>query len=396
MTNIHQIFQKYFNNSHLEALEIFKVPILYLKLLGIWVPSDSSKFYKFYAYFMQTFFLYIFTLLMGAAVFEKSTLNEIAEVMTFFFTFFVKVLKCINLVINVDKFLLLLADIKKAIIYCGLPKIYIDKHLSFGKKLFLAFWLPTFVTVGTGTVLCFVNGKLSYPIWLPYDPSKENSVFLFYLSAFYQSFETLLYPTANVMMDTVSLLPIVYLVAMLEHLCDKLENLKRQKMIGRINKNTKTDNQNEFLNCVIYQRTILKLTNQTEKIFSKIIAIQGFFMSIILCTVAFILTLLSFPNDFGVFVKFFTYSMSMLLQIVIPCYYGTLLTLTHDKISLSLFHSDWIFEEVKHQRNVKILIEYSKKTLKFKAFKIFEIDLETFMRILNSAYSLFAVFKRIN
>ncbi|KAG5683120.1 hypothetical protein PVAND_012420 [Polypedilum vanderplanki] len=183
-------------------LNVFKVPIGFLKFCGIWIPKDSSQIYKIYAYFMQILFLYIWSLMMGAAVFYQKNLIDLSSALTFFFTYFVCVIKCVNLIFKIDKFLLLIEDVKKAIKDYGLTEIYIEKHLSFGKKLFLAYWMPVVVTVGIGAIKPYIILKISYQMWFPYDPSIENSVFLFYLSATYQSVETLLYSTANVMIDT--------------------------------------------------------------------------------------------------------------------------------------------------------------------------------------------------
>jgi odorant receptor len=85
----------------------------------------------------------------------------------------------------------------------------------------------------------------------------------------------------------------------------------------------------------------------------------------------------------------------MTLEIFLPCYFGNELSLASSKLSTSLFHSNWFSVDAKLKAVVKIVMENS-KVLKISAFGVFEANLLTFARIVNSAYSLFAILKRLN
>lgn len=83
----------------------------------------------------------------------------------------------------------------------------------------------------------------------------------------------------------------------------------------------------------------------------------------------------------------------MIFEILWPCLSGTLLTLASDSLSSSLFHSDWSGESKEFKTAMIIFMENAKKSKKISAFGIFELSLENFLKIVNSAYSLYAVVK---
>lgn len=64
------------------------------------------------------------------------------------------------------------------------------------------------------------------------------------------------------------------------------------------------------------------------------------------------------------------------------------------KLSTGLFHSDWYYENHSYKKSMTIFMEYLKKPVKMSAIGLFEVNLESFTSICNSAYSLFAIFKK--
>lgn len=96
------------------------------------------------------------------------------------------------------------------------------------------------------------------------------------------------------------------------------------------------------------------------------------------------------------FVNLAIYMVPMMFQIFLPCYYGNEIILKSKNLSNDYFHSDWFNESRKSRNSAKIMMEFVKKPVKIRVIGIFDVDLTTFMRICNSAYTLFAVFKRIS
>ena len=81
----------------------------------------------------------------------------------------------------------------------------------------------------------------------------------------------------------------------------------------------------------------------------------------------------------------------MILQILLPCYYGNEITVASMKMSTNLFHSEWISADEKFKKAMKIFMENAKRPIEIAAFGLFKVNLKTFTSICNSAYSLYAV-----
>jgi odorant receptor len=96
------------------------------------------------------------------------------------------------------------------------------------------------------------------------------------------------------------------------------------------------------------------------------------------------------------FLKSFTFIIPMTLEIFLPCYFGNELSMASSKLSNAFFHSEWMNEDKQFRIISKTFLESLKNEIKISAFRVFEVNLATFTRIGNSAYSLFAILKRVN
>jgi len=366
-------------------IDVFKIPVMVLKFNGVWIRKDSSTYYIVYSIIMQFLFGYAFTFFMGMYIVNVTGVLDFADQSSYFFTYFVCCLKCINIYIHIENIIDLFDELKECIDEFGIDNSY-KKHIKQAFMFVKIFWAASFTTVFLAGFIPFFSDRLAYPMWFPY--SLENP-FLYYMSAFYQWIGGICYSAANVMMDMIAVLFIAYFIAMFEHLADRLEHItKHEEGTERI------DNKKELLACIRYQQKITKLVKEIEKIFSFIIFIQGLFSSIILCMVTFALTMVHLPEDVGILMKFTTYMASMTSQIFIPCFYGTKLQLSYDRIAESLFHCDWMYEDKEFRKIVEFIMENSKKPMRIVAIGFVKIDLSNFGSICNSAYSLFSVLRR--
>jgi 7tm Odorant receptor len=96
------------------------------------------------------------------------------------------------------------------------------------------------------------------------------------------------------------------------------------------------------------------------------------------------------PAFFG---RVLTYIIPTTLQILLPCYFASILSIASEKLSMSLFHSNWMQESREFKMAMKIFMENVKKPLRITAFGVFHVSLTAFIAILNSAFSLYAVLK---
>ncbi|XP_070506777.1 odorant receptor 94b-like [Chironomus tepperi] len=367
-------------------IDVFKIPLMVLKFNGVWITKDSSIYYIIYSVIMQFLFTYAFTFLMGMYIIDVTGVLDFADQSSYFFTYLVCTFKCINIYIQIDDLVDLFDELKDCIDEFGLDKSY-KKHIQQANMFVKFFWVASFTTVFFGGFIPFFSGRLAYPMWFPYNLDNR---FLFYMSVFYQWIGTICYSAANVMMDMIPVLFMSYFIAMFEHIGDRLELITKQDEGSE----ERIDNKKELLICIKYQQTVIKLVRKIEKMFSFIIFVQGLFSSIILCMISFALTMVHLPEDASIFMKLTTYMASMTSQIFIPCFYGTKLRLTYDRIAVTLFHCDWMYEDREFRKIVEFVMENSKTPMRIVAIGFVKIDLTNFGSICNSAYSLFSVLRR--
>jgi len=90
------------------------------------------------------------------------------------------------------------------------------------------------------------------------------------------------------------------------------------------------------------------------------------------------------------------YLITVLSIMFLRCYYASNITGLSTVLSTSMFHSELHVENQVDRKLIIILMENLKKPIKIVVASVFEVNLETFVTLINFAYSLFAFFSRIN
>lgn len=88
--------------------------------------------------------------------------------------------------------------------------------------------------------------------------------------------------------------------------------------------------------------------------------------------------------------------MPVLFALFCICYMCNEISVASSKLSPAIYNSDWIKKSRKYKKLLIVFMENTAKDMKLTAFEIFNLDLEIFVSILNTAYSLFAVLKTLN
>jgi hypothetical protein len=83
-------------------------------------------------------------------------------------------------------------------------------------------------------------------------------------------------------------------------------------------------------------------------------------------------------------------------QVFRPCYLGSNLQAAFDELSSTIFYLDWHEEPQNFKTALKLFLENSKKPMKIAAFKVFHVNLQNFLFIIHSAYSIYSVLKSNN
>lgn len=87
--------------------------------------------------------------------------------------------------------------------------------------------------------------------------------------------------------------------------------------------------------------------------------------------------------------------MQMTLQIFVPCYFGHVLETEFATLSSSLYSSGWTEGDRSIMKSTNFFMLNLNKTVKIHTFGVFDVNLHTFVRIINFTFSLYAVLKRL-
>lgn len=374
----------------------FKIPVALIKVFGFWQTKNSSWVYLMYGVFMHICVIDLYIIFQIAYLFVFESFEEFADVMTLLPTILATFFKLLNLYIHISDIQVLFKTIQYLVKGEEMSEKF-KAELNKVDKIFKAFFAVGSTSCFFAVITPFTQHILPYQMWFPYDyKSNETN---FWLSTFFQIFGAFPNCWVAIALDLIPVIFMSYLLAMMEKLCDRLENLK---------------NPEEIISCVNTHLQILELKAQVESAFSSILLFQALLSCFLLCTVSFVLTTVSRLDFIAhclilfmfqkisptkqtvVYIKLSTYMIPMMLETFLPCYYGSLITIMSKSFSTRLFNSDWIQADESHKSKVLILMEFAKKPVTISAAGIFIMNLDTFTRICNSAYSLFAVFKRVS
>lgn len=120
------------------------------------------------------------------------------------------------------------------------------------------------------------------------------------------------------------------------------------------------------------------------------------FLFVLLKVYLFFFPQISLKSEPAVFMRYISYSIPMLIEIFLPCFYANQMTYASAKLSTSLFHSSWVNLDSNFKKAMKIFMENTKQPINYIALGLFKVNLETFTSISNFAYTLYAVLNSLN
>jgi hypothetical protein len=285
-------------------------------------------------------------------------------------------IQSIEVVMNSGKIKNLMSSIKKLTYDYGVSG---DswKQLRKIDRIFKLMFMNVVVTFFAFLGTSIIAHEFVTKMWVPFDFGAGLN---FWIVSIYQLCAVYYTGPLSMLFDILPVFFIIYASCMLTQLCEKLEELKA------------SNSRKELVCCVKFHMRVLEVVKETQNIFKFTFITRGFLTIAILCTNVFSLVIIS---DSAVAGKLILYILIELVQIYLPCYYGSQINAISSKISQSIFHTEWIKEDMEYQQLVKIMMEASKRPIKISAFGIFDVNLETYKAICQSAYSMYCVLIKI-
>lgn len=392
----------------IQKMSSFKIQVIFdklmkaLRLSGMLQTSESSKKYRAYGMFIHIFIFELFIALELMNLIKtnktdnrKRGVDKVAIVLTYIPTLIAMVIKSINFPLQYKKLKNVIVKIDDLI----------DKEFFEGEKLkktkkkfekIMVFLIIFGTMISFGILVAPIRDhKLSRNVWIPENSFLERSELVFWSLAIYQFVAISISALVNQTFDLVPYLLLSYVIALLKELRNKFDQIQSRNSVESNDKvfEMKQKRAKEFINFIELHKQIVEITKEIEEMFGSIIVFQAIISSIILCTCLFTINIMTKKEDASLLPTATLYAIVMLFQIYMPSFLGNEIKLESQKIPEKIFHSDWYLEDHEHKKIVKIFLELTKKPITIRGFGFVVIDLQTFMKVYDAAYSLYAVFE---
>jgi hypothetical protein len=138
------------------------------------------------------------------------------------------------------------------------------------------------LSVGTSlmTVVTLLSHKLTFKMWFPYDHSSNEA--LFWLSVFYQLFLFVILGPVGVSIEFFPIIIVCYAIGIVDDVSEKLEEIGSGK--GQEGEDLK-----ELKVLIDIQRKTYDLVSKVTDVFGKLIWMQAFLSTVVLCSTVFTL-----------------------------------------------------------------------------------------------------------
>ncbi|XP_048478062.1 odorant receptor Or1 [Plutella xylostella] len=241
------------------------------------------------------------------------------------------------------------------------------------------------------------QGRRSFPfrIWMPVTPERSPQYQLGYL---YQVAAIYISAFLFIAVDSVAVCMIMFGCAELDIIMDKVTKLQKVPLSAKLKHTERTElldkNYKLFVDCIRHHQGVIEFMVKVENNFHANIFFQLSGSVAIICITGLRISIVS-PDS----VQFFSmcnYMVTMLSQLFLYCWCGHELTIRSEKLREVVYQCPWYQQGTRFKRLLWITMERMKKPIIFKAGHYIPLSRQTFIAILRSSYSYFAVLNQAN
>ncbi|CAH0728107.1 unnamed protein product, partial [Brenthis ino] len=284
------------------------------------------------------------------------------------------------------------------------------------KRLCAVFLVSAFMTCSLWASMPWFDEaetrSFPFKIWMPVSTHTFTQYILGYL---YQIVSVYISALLFFAVDSTTLSMIIFGCAQLEIVIDKIKKVKNVPMSAKLNKTAKEqlvkDSNELFIQCIHQHQEVIRFVELLENTYHANIFFQLSGTVGIICIIGLRITITE-PSSVQ-FYSMLNYMVTMLSQLLLYCWCGTELTtkcignwytyllstqLLHESEDLRqwIYQCPWYEQDFKFRRSLVIAMECMKKPIIFKAGHYIPLSRPTFVSILRSSYSYFAVLNQAN
>ncbi|XP_051169009.1 odorant receptor 4-like isoform X2 [Leptopilina boulardi] len=231
------------------------------------------------------------------------------------------------------------------------------------------------------------NMILPIPYWLPFS---QESTLVYSLAYLHQVICCIMIIFICVGMDALALTVMLRICAQLEIIIYRLDLLSQ---FGKISQFISVDDHKkiDIISCLKHHRHIHSIGENVNKQFGAVIFVQFFASMVTLCVIIYNLSKMSLSN--GDSWMMITALCSYTFQIFIYCFYGDKVTEKSLDIGMSVYFVNWDEFTINMKKSLVTIMMQTTRPIKLTAASIIVMSIETFVKIIKSAYSAFNLLK---
>ncbi|XP_068910387.1 odorant receptor Or1-like [Tenebrio molitor] len=369
--------------EHYDWTTTIKKHIICFRILGFWPKNGyATDLYTLWAVFAVIFFGFLQTFIETVKIFMNFNDLEIVTGTGFVnFSEILILLKIFYLTRNNKTFKRLLVTLNSDIFQPSREQMsFILPELNSWKSMYNFFCICATATVAFWVfVPLFQVRQLPFLAWYPFDPKISPNYEIAYI---HQSISVSYIAISNVHVDTLIAAMSMYTGIQLDILNDNLRKLKPEGF------------EEDLIRCVKHHREVLKFAKSFNEVFDWIILVQ-FFASAI--SIGFSMFLMTIVTPLGEqFFSFGIYGFSATFEIFIYCWFANEIQVKSDEVPRSAFQSDWLGASTEAKKRLIFFIMNAQRPLRISALNLFDLCLNTFLKILKTSWSYFALASQLH
>ncbi|XP_024894161.1 odorant receptor 94b-like isoform X2 [Temnothorax curvispinosus] len=227
----------------------------------------------------------------------------------------------------------------------------------------------------TSLLTDFRHRKLTYRGWIPYDYSSYATFCFTYAVQVLSTFHCIV---VNVACDTL-------LCGFLMHICCQIEILeyRLRKFLC---------NQFSLGYCIRHHNRIFEFARMVNTRFTQIIGLQFMASTMVTCFNLYQLTKSALGTNH---VLTIIYTICMLTQIFIYCWFGNRVKLKSLQLTNSIFQMEWPIVENSVKKSILIIMKRAMTPIEISTIYILNINLDSFVVLLKTSYSVYNVLLQV-
>ncbi|XP_051169349.1 odorant receptor 2a-like [Leptopilina boulardi] len=233
------------------------------------------------------------------------------------------------------------------------------------------------------------NVTLPLPSWLPYT---VDSHFLFIITYLHQSYGCIIIATISIAMESLALTISLQICGQFDIIIHRLNLLSELWEKNNIKSNSYDQEIKLTKRCAKHHFYVYCLGDNLNKQFGLIIFTQFFASMINLCSIIYNLSKLS-PTD-SIYWLMVSCVGSYTLQIFIYCFYGDKVTEKSAEVGQAIYFLNWYGLTIKTKKNLITIMIRSTRPIELTGASLITMSIDTFMKIIKSAYSAYNLLKR--